>query len=275
MDKIIDRVYKYLDFKGIPPTRIEKEVGLSNGYLNTQLKRNADIGESVLVKILDNCLDINTNWLLLGKGDMLLGDNIENVNTIPNSNIKNNILSIPNTIPNAIPNAKNTPKPIKENNIEGEYPIYSVDDAVIGHGQRVELYDAIAYGGDRTMGREHDEQSQVMGVLYIGWQFKGATGAMFIRDNSMYPTYPSHSILVYKKIHDIRMIVPGSDYIIETEDYRLAKRLLKGKTSDIILATSINKEVWEEGEYKGHLIYAPFELPVTQIQALYLILGRL
>jgi len=69
--KAIERLFKYLDFKGVPHTRFEKEIGISNGYLNTQLKRNADIGESMLIKIIDYCLDINPVWLLTGKGDML------------------------------------------------------------------------------------------------------------------------------------------------------------------------------------------------------------
>lgn len=70
--KIINRIFQYLEFKGIPPTRLEKEIGLSNGYLGTQLKRNADIGESVLLKIIDNCRDLNYSWLILGKGEMIL-----------------------------------------------------------------------------------------------------------------------------------------------------------------------------------------------------------
>ena len=69
--KAIERLYKYIDYRGSKPTRFEKELGLSNGYLGTQLKRKADLGESVLNKIIDYCLDINPEWLLTGKGEML------------------------------------------------------------------------------------------------------------------------------------------------------------------------------------------------------------
>lgn len=72
--KAIERLFEYLDFKGIPHTRFEKTIGLSNGYLNTMLKRKADLGEGVLNKIIDNCLDLRTEWLLVGKGKMLLSD---------------------------------------------------------------------------------------------------------------------------------------------------------------------------------------------------------
>ncbi len=69
--KAIGRLFKYLKYKKIPHTRFEKEVGLSNGYLNTQLKRDADLGEGVLNKIVNYCLDLNSDWLLTGKGSML------------------------------------------------------------------------------------------------------------------------------------------------------------------------------------------------------------
>ncbi len=72
--KIIERLYQYIKFKGIKPTRFEKNIGLSNGYLGTQLKRNADLGESILVKIIDNSLDLSPEWLITGKGEMIKND---------------------------------------------------------------------------------------------------------------------------------------------------------------------------------------------------------
>jgi len=69
--KAIHRIFQYIEYKHIPPTNLEKKVGLSNGYLGTQLKRNADIGEGVFVKIINYCLDINPLWLITGKGEMI------------------------------------------------------------------------------------------------------------------------------------------------------------------------------------------------------------
>lgn len=68
-DKIIDRVFQYLENQGIPPTRFEKEIGLSNGYLALQRKRSADVGESVINKIIDNSL-LSVEWLVTGRGEM-------------------------------------------------------------------------------------------------------------------------------------------------------------------------------------------------------------
>ena len=50
--KAIHRIFQYLDYKSIPHTRFEKESGLSNGYLKTMLKREADLGESTIIKIV-------------------------------------------------------------------------------------------------------------------------------------------------------------------------------------------------------------------------------
>jgi hypothetical protein len=84
--KAIERVKQYIDFKGLNNSSFEKKIELSNGYIGTQMKRKADLGEGVLIKILDNCLDINPEWLLTGKGEMLknakkLDPKAESINT--------------------------------------------------------------------------------------------------------------------------------------------------------------------------------------------------
>ena len=69
--KAINRLLQYLEYKKIKPTAFEKAIGLSNGYLGVQKKRNADIGEGVILKLVGNCLDLSLSWLILGVGSML------------------------------------------------------------------------------------------------------------------------------------------------------------------------------------------------------------
>lgn len=69
--KAIDRFYEYLAEKSLKPTAIEKNIGLSNGYLSAQKKRGADIGEGMMLKIIDYFRDISPLWLLTGEGPML------------------------------------------------------------------------------------------------------------------------------------------------------------------------------------------------------------
>ena len=73
--KAISRLFQYLENKGIKHTRAEKDWGLSNGYLMTQLKRDGDLGEKIVSTIIDNCPDLSIEWLLLGKGKMLTTEN--------------------------------------------------------------------------------------------------------------------------------------------------------------------------------------------------------
>jgi len=73
--KAIDRIYQYIDYKEVSPKSFEERAELSNGYLGKQRKRNADLGESILLRILENCPEINPEWLLTGKGEMLKESN--------------------------------------------------------------------------------------------------------------------------------------------------------------------------------------------------------
>ena len=74
-EKIINRVFKYLEHTDVPHTRFEKEIGLSNGYLKKMLTSNADVGEGVLLKIIENILHVNVRWLVTGKGNMFPYEN--------------------------------------------------------------------------------------------------------------------------------------------------------------------------------------------------------
>jgi len=85
--KIIDRLYQYIDFKGVSVSNFERKNGLSTGYLTKMKNRSADIGEGVLNKIIENNPYIALKLLVLGEGDMLKKD--ENLNTADNTVLKN------------------------------------------------------------------------------------------------------------------------------------------------------------------------------------------
>jgi len=73
--KAISRLYQYFDYKNIRPARFEKENGLSNGYLSVQMKREANIGSSILEIVAENCQDLSLDWLITGKGNMIISEN--------------------------------------------------------------------------------------------------------------------------------------------------------------------------------------------------------
>lgn len=69
--KAIQRLFQYFDYKNIKPTRLERDLGLGNGYFGLQLKREADIGSSILEKIFNYCRDLDSEWLITGSGSMI------------------------------------------------------------------------------------------------------------------------------------------------------------------------------------------------------------
>jgi hypothetical protein len=78
----LKRIKDYLDYKGIKISSFEKSVGLSNGSFGGQLKKNRTIGIDKLENILKIYPDLNANWVLTGRGNMLR-DKHDHVQTQP------------------------------------------------------------------------------------------------------------------------------------------------------------------------------------------------
>jgi hypothetical protein len=73
-ENTLKRIKKYIDYKGISVSLLEKETGMSNGSFASQLKKNKTIGVDKLENILKKYSEINPSWLLTGKGTMLKGE---------------------------------------------------------------------------------------------------------------------------------------------------------------------------------------------------------
>ena len=71
---IIDRIKTYSDLKGISNRQIEATIGASNGVVSNAIKRERDIQSKWISAFVDNYRDVNPEWLLTGKGDMLLDE---------------------------------------------------------------------------------------------------------------------------------------------------------------------------------------------------------
>lgn len=69
--KIAERILYFLDSQNIKPSPFENKIGVSRGYFNKMVKRNADIGEGTILKIVEYCPQVNLSWLILGTGEML------------------------------------------------------------------------------------------------------------------------------------------------------------------------------------------------------------
>lgn len=91
--KIIERIFEYIKYKGVTIVDFERKNALSNGYLRKMKQRNADIGETIIVNILDNYPDISLRWFVLGEGSMLKTDNPTEPSDAPPLNTENAVLN--------------------------------------------------------------------------------------------------------------------------------------------------------------------------------------
>jgi len=68
---IINNISTYLKHKGYTISMAEKKISLANGTLSKAIKDNNTIKTDTLEKFLLAFDDINPEWLLTGKGEML------------------------------------------------------------------------------------------------------------------------------------------------------------------------------------------------------------
>lgn len=69
--KIIQRIYEYIEKKGLKPAEFERLTGISNGYVSKMHRRLSDVGEGIILQVVENCPEISPLWLVFGEGDML------------------------------------------------------------------------------------------------------------------------------------------------------------------------------------------------------------
>lgn len=74
MSQIIERVGQYISTKGLSVRSFEQSIGASNGAIGRAISKNSDIVSSWVSKIIETYPDINTEWLISGKGPMMSAD---------------------------------------------------------------------------------------------------------------------------------------------------------------------------------------------------------
>ena len=72
-DTVKQRLIQFIKYNKISQRKFEERAGLSNGYVNNISK---GIGVEKMMKILSAFPMLNPEWLMIGKGDMLLGSDV-------------------------------------------------------------------------------------------------------------------------------------------------------------------------------------------------------
>lgn len=80
MERKIDRLDKYMEYKGLNDNKITVLCSLSVGVLGKSRKTGRDLSDKVIEVILNKFQDLNRIWLLTGDGKMI---NPETTNILP------------------------------------------------------------------------------------------------------------------------------------------------------------------------------------------------
>jgi phage repressor protein C with HTH and peptisase S24 domain len=134
----------------------------------------------------------------------------------------------------------------------------------------IPLYDGVITAGmQETAVLESTKEPAEM--IDAGDWFRDATAAMRVHGDSMYPEYKSGSIAALREVQNKRLVVYGQDYLIETTEYRVIKRLQKSELPQNWLACSVNEEKYESS---GRLIHEPFDVRIDDVVRIYQVLGN-
>ena len=224
---IIERLYQIFDFKGDSVYKISKEIDVSNGYFAKTRAKQGNIGSDIIEKIVSYYTDINVEWLITGKGEMLKTKSEENV-IKKNDNINDN-------------NFDNKPKVQKMlSNKESSYNIISLPsnrktkDAVYPI-QEIPLYDLEATAGLKELFSGGKPATQVLDTIKIPHLPK-CDGAISIIGDSMYPLLKSGDMVIYKEV-PLDSIFYGEMYLLAYqidgwEEYITVKYVQKSELGD-------------------------------------------
>lgn len=199
---IQEKIVKYLNFKGISKYKFYKETGFSNGFLD----KTGAIGSDKCEIICSHYPDLNIEWLILDKGEMISSKKFYR-DSITNETMLNTLLDIYD-IKNAIP-----------------------------------VYPHIATAGAVQLFKDfrHDQSD---GFIHVPNMPK-CDGAIPVVGDSMYPLLKSGDLVCYKVI-DVPDIIYGEMYIVDWtnsrgDDYLTVKYVAKGSNKDVLKLISYNK----------------------------------
>jgi hypothetical protein len=133
----------------------------------------------------------------------------------------------------------------------------------------IPFYDnANTIGGINEISANTESELQPTDYIDAGDWFKDATAAIRHYGESM-TEYPQGSILALKEVRERQLIIWGKNYVIETNEYRITKRVQRGKSDGYVRAYSTNKETYPD----GLLIHEPLDILWEDIHRIFSVLG--
>ena len=196
--KINDRLLKFIELKLMNKSEFYLKTSLSNGFLDKESNLRADSIEKIILAFPE----IDLEWLLTGKGEMLKADIADYKTT-------------------AMGSAEKLLKAVESN--EG-VPLLPIS-AMAGWGK-----------GDFAILR-NDIQ-----IHYSIPELKNKADFMIrISGSSMLPKYASGDVIACRFIGELTFVQWGRVYVMDTVQGAIIKRLFPGSTKDRILCRSENE----------------------------------
>ncbi len=260
LSEIKRRIFEYLKIKGISKTSFYEASGIAASNFKGA-GATSELGGDKIAKVLTLYEDLNADWLLTGRGEILL-------TKTPKNTIKSNDGKIDGEIDGKRKLQKtpsNTEYPKGEESFEKNVADVTVDkvfklrtDRLIDR-QQIPIYDMEAVAGLVPLFADQYSQSivEVMETTLI----PKCDGGLRIVGDSMYPLLKSGDIVFYKQVHDImHSIIWGEMYLIsfdiDGDEYVSVKYLQKSDTPDHIVLVSYNEH------------HKPMEIHINRIRAL-------
>lgn len=168
---IRERIIQYIESKEISKYQFYKITGFSNGFLD----KEGSIGSDKCEQIIYSFPELNPEWLITGKGEMLREKFCVSVSE---------------------PDVKVYNSRIKSNNKNTRIPLYNIE-AVAGV---VEVFNDL-------------KNKTPVAFLDIP-NLPPSDAGVFVTGDSMYPLLKSGDIIAYKVLNDIRNVLWGEMYIL-------------------------------------------------------------
>lgn len=238
----IERLQYYMKNKGINDNQMTVSAGLSVGLIGKAKGSIRGMNAINIEKILLAYPDLNSDWLLTGRGDMLktnrslTEETHSTSNPVDNKDTKNNAITQVKTVEKAIP---------VTNVMDGHNGIPLIPFSAM----------AGALTGEQTVLEYECER-------YVVPAFKGADFLMPVKGNSMTPTYVSGDIVACQRVPMTDIFFQwNKPYVLDTTQGPLIKRIKPGTDAEHVRIISDNAE------------YDSFELPRSSIHAVALVIG--
>lgn len=208
-----ERLKKYLKHINITISSFEESINVTNGYVNAISK---SIGIDKIEIILEKYSNLNIEWLLAGKGEMLKNEK----------------------------------------------------EAIVSHKKNmIPLYEDVqTIGGMQQTASLNPVYNSSVEIDAGGW-FNGATAAIRHYGDSM-TEYESGCTLVIRELNDKNEIIWGRNYVVETDEMRITKKIANYDDNHI-MCYSTNYDTYPDGA----IIHQPIKIKKEKIRQLSRVLG--